>query len=355
MRKPLLLLACLALAGAAEAAKAPKWTRGADPAYPDAAYLKGVGVGVDLEAARSNARAEIAKVFRARVEQTAVDSASESSAGKGRKRGPAETSQRSELKTKVSTDALLEGVEIAAVWYDKKARQHYALAVLNKPKARADLSLRIAEKEAAVAEGVRRGDAAKGPVEAARAYAGALAAAREREELLPRRRVVDPVGAGRGPGLSDGAAPIPDLDGVSAADVERRLADASGRVLFLVEAEGGARLKETVAGRITALGFRVLASTQTRPALEGPLLAVRCRLSVEPYDRGNPSWKFFRWAGTVELADASAGGKVLASAAPSGTEGHLTEETARLKTVAAGEQGLAREAEAKISEYIFGK
>lgn len=330
----------LFLVAAAEAAKSPAWVRGADPAYPDATYLKGVGVGNDLEAARSNARAEISKIFRARVEQTASESQSESSAARGKKRGPVESAQQTEMSTRVSTDGLLEGVEIASTWFDKKAKKHYALAVLNKPKARAALGLQIAEKEETMAAVVAQGDKASSPIESARAYARALRASRERDELLPRRRVVDP-------------APIPDLSGLSTADVERRLADSSSRILFSVEAEGGARLRETVTEKLTAMGFRVLESTYTRPAIEGPLLSLRCKLTVEPFDRGNATWKFYRWTGSFELRDAA--GKVLASAAPSASEGHMMEETARLKTVTAGEQGLALEAQKQISQYIFGR
>jgi hypothetical protein len=50
--------------------KKPAWVNGPDPKYPETKYVTGVGIGSDLDGARSNARAEIARTFHARVQQT---------------------------------------------------------------------------------------------------------------------------------------------------------------------------------------------------------------------------------------------------------------------------------------------
>jgi hypothetical protein len=338
--KPAFLLT-LFLSSPLSAAKPPAWTRGPDPKYPEATYITGVGIGDDLDSARSSARAEISKVFHSRVEQLATDVQTESSVSLGKKRGPAQGTQKSETRTRVLTESLLEGVQVVETWFDAKKKKHYALAVLNKPVARRALSTQIVEKEEIIRSHAARAKAAPSSIEQARWLAQALRECQERDALSARRRAVDPVA-------------VPDLpDGASTADIKKSLDEALSKIRFVVETESveGSRLKETLTEKITSLGFKVgegEASTPTNPALK-----IFCRLSVEPFDRGNPSWKFFQWKGVFEMREDLPQSKVLASAAPSGSEGHLTEATARAKTLDAGEEGLAQEAGRRIEQYIF--
>jgi hypothetical protein len=340
MNKRFPTAAVLLFAAASLQAARPAWVRGPDPAYPDNVYVTGVGVGDDLDGARSSARAEVSKVFQARVQQVSSDQTSESSARSGGS-AAVQSSQEASVSTRVSTDSLLEGVQIVDTWLDKKTRKHYALAVLNKVKVRASLSSQIAEQEATVNTSKTLGDAAASPIDKARAYGQALAAAEERDALAARRRVVDPVTP-------------PEPDGAGTSDVRRALNDALARIQFIIDASGPEKssLKEAVAAKVTGLGFRVV-----EKAAKGgdPVLKVRCKLAVEPLDRGNPSWKFFQWKGVFELSDPSADGKVLASSTPSGAEGHVTESAALAKAVTSGEQGVALEAEGHIRRYVYGR
>ncbi|HRY28944.1 MAG TPA: LPP20 family lipoprotein [Elusimicrobiota bacterium] len=341
----LIALAVLS-AAAAHAAKRPAWTQGEDPAYPNATYVTGVGIGDDLDAARSNARAEISKVFQARVQQVTSDVQSETSGAVGGKRSPVESAQESEMRTKVTTESLLEGVQISQTWFDKKKKKHYALAVLSRPKTLAALSGQITEKEEGIGAQMSIGKAAPSAIEKARAYAQAYRLAQERDALAARRRAVDPV-------------TVPDLPGTgnSTAEAENLLRQTLAQIQFTVEADGEtpSRLKESVTGKITAMGFKVLDSTAPAATPMSPVIKIKCRLTIEPFDRGNPSWKFFRWNGAFEMAESGKNGRVLASSTPAGAEGHLTEDTARTKTRISGEEALAKEAETQIGRYILGK
>lgn len=334
-RRLLTAVLSAALAAPAWAAKAPKWVSGADPAYPDTAYIAGVGIGSDLDGARANARAEISRAFVARVQQTTVDTQTEASASLGKKRGPAAGTQKSQMTTQVDTDSLLEGVQIKATWFDKKAKKHYALALLDKKALRQSLSHAVTEKEEGIAARLAQAEDAETPLSQAQALGQALRLARERDGLVARRRVVDP-------------APIPDLAGeTSTAQIDRRLSAVLAKIQFAVQADGGpkSRLKQAVAGRIAELGFKVTEDPKA------PLL-LKCALEVKPFDRGHPQWKFYHWEATVELLE---GGKTVASAAPSGEDGHLVESTAETKARDSGEQGVAVEAQKLISQYVFGE
>jgi hypothetical protein len=325
----------LALAGSAWAVKPPKWISGADPAYPETAFVIGVGVGNDLDDARANARAEISRTFQARVQQTMTDTQTESSESLGSRHGPAAGTQKSEMTTKVATETLLEGAQIKETWFDKKKKKHYALAALDKRAARQALSAQITEKEETINTRLNQAEDADAPLSKARALAQALNAARERDVLVARRRLVD-------------MAAIPDLPGeTSTAQNDRKLGAALSKIQFRLDAETGpkSRLKQAVAARISELGFKLTDDAKTP-------LVLKCALDVQPFDRGHPQWKFYHWEATVELTED---GKTAASATPSGEEGHLIESTAQTKAREAGEQGVALEAQKLISQYVFGE
>lgn len=323
-------------------AASPLWIKGDDPKYPKNIYVTGVGISSDLDGARSNARAEVSKVFQAKISQTATDRQTESSAASGKKRGPAQSTQENETLTNVSTDGLLQGVDIAETWFDKKRKRYYALAILNKTKVRAGLSSEIAEKEEAIQSLQRKLPQATTPLEQAKLLSKAVKLSRERTELVARRRVVDPADA-------------PDIGAESqTAKLESQLNDCLSKIEFIVETADDAdgRLKSVVTSKITEQGFKVVAAAD-ESSPDTPVLMVKCLLKVESFDRGHPSWKFYNWSGTVNLSDE--GGKTLASSSPSGQEGHLQDETAKAKARMAGTEALGKDVQNQISKYILGE
>jgi hypothetical protein len=318
------------------AQKKPAWVNGPDPKYPETMYVTGVGIGSDLDGARSNARAEIARTFQSRVEQTLTDIQTESSTSSGNKRSAAQGTQKSLIDTTLTTDTLLEGVTIAETHYDKKTKKNYALAVLDKIALRRSLSSQIMEKEQAISSAKARADSAATPLERARALASAIAESQERDELATRRRVIDPSG-------------MAELSGGSTTDLENRLEKTIAAIPVSVTAEGpdGSKLREAVVSQITALGVSVSDSNTTG-------LTVDAKLDVSPFERGVPEWSFFQWTGTVEITDLSTG-KVIASSTKDGVEGHLSVPTAKSKTLAAGERALGQEGATLLSSHLFGR
>jgi hypothetical protein len=316
------------------APKKPDWITGPDPKYPDTKYMTGVGIGADLDGARSNARAEIARTFRARVQQTLTDQQTESSTSSGKKRGPAQGTQKSQMDTTLSTDTLLEGVAVAETFYDAKAKKHYALAVLDKIALRRTLTGQIVEKEQTISVERNRANESQNPLERARALSAAVAAARERDELSARRRIVDPSG-------------MVDMPTGSTSELETALNKTLSDIPVTVTAEGpdGSKVRDVVTAQITGLGLKVSEGTKSG-------LAVKAKLDVSPFDRGVPEWTFFQWNGTVELVDVTTG-QVVSSATPDGVEGHLTTNTARSKTISAGDSALGQEAARLVNDYLF--
>jgi hypothetical protein len=178
------------------------------------------------------------------------------------------------------------------------------------------------------------------PLEKARALAQALKAARTYDALEARRRVVD----GGAAALSAGAG-----SGELAAQLESVLSGL--RIAVIVDEIPGGRLRTTIASTLGDLGFSVI-DRRTTP-IKGAAAFLSAAMTLEPLDRGHPQWKFCQWRGTLELNGSE--GTSVASAAPDGSEGHLSEATALDKARTAGEQEMAREAGRLVSRYIFGE
>lgn len=331
------ILSFLAFAMAVSAApKKPAWVTGPDPKYPETKFVTGVGIGSDLDGARSNARAEIARTFQARIQQTLTDQQTESSTSSGKKRSVAQGTQKSQMETKLTTDTLLEGVVVNETYFDKKTKKNYALAVLDKVALRRSLSTQIIEKEQIISASKSRAEGTTNPLERARALSTAIDASRERDVLSARRRVVDPSG-------------LAELPHASTTDFEIALEKAVAEIPISVTAEGpeGSKLKDVVTAKITDLGVSVTNGNKTG-------LAIKAKLEVALFERGVPEWIFFQWTGTVELTDLTSD-KVLASATPDGMEGHLTTNNARSKTIAAGEEALGQEAAKLLRAHLFNQ
>jgi len=323
------------------AGRRPKWISGKDQKYPEKTYLLGIGIGKDIDSARAAARAEISKIFEARVEQMALNTETESSATR---EGITKTdsSQAIKQQTKVSTVGELKGVEIAETWNNKKKRNYYALALLNKPKTRARLSSEILDIEEKINSFVKQADESTTPIDKARGYSKALPLYEEKEKLEAKRSVVDPTS-------------IPNLQtGPSETEIRSKLNAELSKIQFIVDANDNKRLTKLIGEKITGMGFKISDAADAKASdTQNPVIEIKADLTVEPLDRGNPNWKFYMWKGSFEMSESSPSGKVLASSAPAGQDGHLIESTAKAKAIDSGEKAMALETEKQISKYIF--
>lgn len=127
---------CATTSTRAVAEDAPEWVRGEQlEAYPDDKYVIAVGTGESRREAAQDAKQQLASVFQARV-QSLTESSSESTLEENSDNniGGSATSSASQ-KVTVLTDVELEGVEIKKYFYSEKAKEHYALAVMDKAAA----------------------------------------------------------------------------------------------------------------------------------------------------------------------------------------------------------------------------
>jgi hypothetical protein len=341
MKKSLLLLLIFAAAFPVFASGSPDWINGISKQYQQKDYLIGVGVGDTLDSARSSARAEIAKVFKARISQSAQDMKSERTTQEGSS-SKFSSRQDASLNTAVSTDELLQGVEIAETWLDEKKKIYYALAVLNKQKTRQALMHQISDQEELVSGKQAQAKSAESVIDKLRALNGALEAMNRKDELLVRKQVLDPVAVGD-----------PSASGVRAG-IERQKSDLLGKIRFIIQADDTPNLAARVAEKITGLGFTTVPSPPEEKTSDTVALKVTVGTAVAPVDRNNPQWKFYGWHGTVTITDAADNTRVISSVVKDGQSSHLTDDAAKTKAVMEAVQATASAVEQEITKYIFG-
>lgn len=324
----------------------PPWVQGDHPRFPRSAYVTGVGSGTSLDAARNEARAEIARVFEARVEAVVADQATrirEAMSGGG-------ASSAAFEKLVVSTSVVAQGdfqeLQVAETWFDRATDTHYALAVLDKAKLRDRLRPELEGAAKRVSGHLSRADRAATSLERVRALVAALEASRERDAIESRARVV-------------GSPRVENL--ASTAEIERELAEALDRVRFVVQAfevdaatgavRGGLPLFQTrLSQSLTDLGFPVVDMASGSGSVEP--LWLTCRVSLQEIPRGLPNTYFYRWKAAYDVAESFPHGSVLLSTEASGGESFSTRELARERAIAKGSSQLARDVSQKISRYL---
>ena len=323
-------------------AKAPDWINGISKQYPQKDYLIGVGVGDTLDSARSSARAEIAKVFKARIVQVGQDMKKERTTQEGSS-SQFSTSQDTSLTTAVSTDELLQGVEIAETWQNERNKTYYALAVLNKQKTRQALMSQITDQEEIVSGKLTQARNAVSIIEKLRALNSALEATNKKDELIVRKQVLDPVAIG------DIAASS------TRADIERQRAELIGKIRFVIQVDDTPNLAARLAEKITGLGFTTVSSPADAKTSDAVVLLVSAKTVLAPLERNNPQWKFYEWHGTLSITDAADSTRVISTVVKEGQSSQLTNDAAKTRAAMDVVQAMASAVEQEIKKYIFAK
>lgn len=319
---------------------APEWIDGVSEQYPARDYLIGLGVGDSLDSARASARAEIAKVFTARITQRARDTQHERST-RDQRRTRVQSENTVQQSTTVSTDEVLKGVSIAETWHDQKRNQHYALAVLDRRAATQSLARQMREQEERLADVRANIDSQAGLIPQLRAVNDALASVDIMEHLTARLQVIDPSAA------ADSGDPR------LRADLESRRAALSAQVHCTIAADDTPGLRSRLAEKITSFGFTVASPDgQSSGAVA---LTLRAAVTVTPVQRNNPRWKFCNWESMVSLVEPAANNAVIAAVVKNGQSAQVTEEAARIKAVADAVRAAADAAEQAIHTYIYSR
>ncbi|MBI2889350.1 MAG: LPP20 family lipoprotein [Nitrospirae bacterium] len=288
----------------------PDWVEsGTSKKYPPEKYFIGVGNAPDLGTAQDKARAEIAKILRARVEQEQSEKETYRQQTTGKKTQASQTFEAS-TATRVKIDETLEGVAIAETFEEKSMR--YALAVLDREKTAMDLRKKVTTLELEAEELMKGAGADAAKIQKARSLYGAWERYEKADGYARQLAVVSPTGSGIS--LHGGEARI---------RAEKALADIKFRVE--VKGEGLEDVVKAITQALSGLGFTGAAEGEKEDLL------VRGDVALEPYDRGS-SLKFAKWSLALQCVE-SAGGEAIATVSKVGDEGSTTPDLARQKAI----------------------
>ncbi len=236
----------------------PSWLGGSSEKYPEPHYFVGIGSAPMEKGAKAQqmnwaadqARTEIAKILRAQVKSTTIAQRKIQTGSKTK------TFSKQTAMIRVTTNEVLQGVQIKNYYKDKKEGLVYALAVLDRPKAAKQLEARIIRLkqnllvELEAAQGFQNHGES---LLAIRHYKRGLDLAKTINAQSEVYAVLNPMGIAQ---LDKGTH--------SAADIQKILYGLTKKVKFQVQVQGPAdRIKPYIIKGLANAGFVTRGSTAT--------------------------------------------------------------------------------------------
>lgn len=327
----LLLLTDIALA------KPPVWVEGQSTRFPAVLYLVGVGQGSSRDGANASALATIAKIFRAKIEQQTNDWEKYLQI-ESRGKTQIEQKKTMELLTRVSTDKVIEGVQIVETAQDGPV--YYALAILDRLQATASLTERITDMDENIHEAVHLARNAPDKISRIKNYKRAINTFLLRNAANTDLQIVSIKGMG---------IPSP----LSLMEIAQEFDEwLSKNFLIDVKVAGvhGPVVQKAVIEALLREGFPVNGEKQTGPE---PDLLVRGDVVLSPLTLPGKAFKYVRWCVDLTISETK-GNKIVGVLTKSGREGHISASEVEARAIRAIPRAIMTDIGGRIAEYFTG-
>ena len=348
----LMLMALVALSGCSwfGGQAKPDWIDGVSAAYPSGQYLVGVGQAESRAAAEDRAYAAVARIFKAEVSAQAKDWESYLVI---EQRGHSSAERRLTLDnlTRVSTDKVLENVQIVDRWVDVHKGLHYALAGMHRSQAERSFMERIAELDRSIRDDVEEAHRPSDKLARVRALRRAARNLVLRETYNADLRVIRPSGQGTAAAYRVSEL-THELEAFLATNLVLAVAVAGDQVEPAQRALTEGLLKEGL--QVTSRpwrGERLSGGDSSGPS---PELLVRGVVRVWPIDVRDPQFKFMRWCSDFEVVDLT-NQRVVGALSKGGKEGHLSDREATAKVVRVMQQEFSTDVAKAIAAHVYGE
>ena len=328
----------------------PDWIDGVSAAYPSGQYLVGVGQAESRAAAEDRAYAAVARIFKAEVSAQAKDWESYLVI---EQRGHSSAERRLTLDnlTRVSTDKVLENVQIVDRWVDAHKDLHYALAGMHRPQAERSFMERITELDRSIRDDVEEAHRPSDKLARVRALRRAARNLVLRETYNADLRVIRPSGQGTAAAYRVSEL-THELEAFLATNLVLAVAVAGDQVEPAQRALTEGLLKEGL--QVTSRpwrGERLSGGDSSGPS---PELLVRGVVRVWLIDVRDPQFKFVRWCSDFEVVDLTSQ-RVVGALSKGGKEGHLSEREATAKVVRVMQQEFSADVAKAIAAHVYGE
>jgi hypothetical protein len=197
-----LLFLCLLVSGCMQSAEIvstgdkPDWLSGEPRNYPNVSYLYATGSASKAELAKDRALGNLAKIFELQVRESSTTSQDV----KSYREGDQETvtsSARIASQVNISTDKMIQGARVAEQWQDEDDLTYYALAVLDRSQAGANISDEMNRLDREIAFTMTSVDDQQDPLIKIADLQNAINMQNERNALQQSLKVVDLQGRGK--------------------------------------------------------------------------------------------------------------------------------------------------------------
>lgn len=319
--------------------KHPEWVDGHSTQYPDNEYIIGVGSGADRQAAEDNARAEIAKVFKACIQQRSDDFEQYLQIASDNKQKIARKLDIQQV-TSITTEKVLSGISVVDNYIDESSKPptRYALATLGRAQTQNALLEKIAGADREIMNLLSAAENATDLLSTIQNLKQAITALIVREAYNEELRVVNSLGKGK---------PAK----VTLKALKTRLAGIlMNQFNLALEIDGHYKdqILQALTEAMNRSGFVI------SPNPSGATVMIRGIVSVTAPDIPHPTWKFVRWRANFQLIDRR-DGKIFGSVIISGKEGQLTLAAAQKRAVRIMQEKLSAGVSKELTNYIFGQ
>ncbi|MCW5798452.1 MAG: LPP20 family lipoprotein [Nitrospira sp.] len=318
----------------------PAWIDGNSTQFPSTQYLVGVGQAESRPHATEQAYAAVSRIFKAEITAQAKDWESylvvES-------RGQTNTQRKLILDnvTRVTTDKVLENVQVLDTWFDQKARQYYALAGMNRAQAESAMLERLAELDRSIQTEVTEAHQAQDKLAHVRNLKRAAKNLVLREAYNADLRTIRSNGQGH-----PAAYRVAELT----AELEQYLAANLGMVVN-VAGEQAEPLERALIEGLTQEGFTVVGHG---PGVAEAELLITGTVRMWPIEVPDPQFRYVRWCTDAVIEEASTH-RVIGAVSKGGREGHVTEREAGAKAVRVMQQEFSSDLARAVAAHIYGE
>ena len=328
----LLTIGCAGVSGT------PAWVNGENPAeFPKDKYVTALSTGESLAAAQVAAKGELSRVFSAQLASEIELIDQESTV-----QGQAVSSSDIFDRTSITTDIVLEGVEVPLHWRDPKTGDIWALAVLERRKECMRIRSEGSDLITELAAYANESRSTQNPLVAIRASVNAVRVGSTLDGLQGRSRVLGSQcltsrSVSTGQLKSEANQRLRSLSFVvRTSDVDGATGQTKGPL---------PQLREQIAGNLSKLGFQV------GPAAGAKVIPIEARLRLSRVARGT-EWIEYRYEGSAEVGSPIAGEPAMIVVDTDGAESHPEASSARLRARRSGEKALAHQLDQRIKAFL---
>ena len=328
----------------------PPWIDGESPTFSSQEFLIGQGMATTRSVATKRAYRAVARIFQTHVTTQSIDRESyRLTEENGTTRETRDLSL--ENVTELSTDKMVEQVQVLDSWFDHQENLYHILAGLNRQQAETTLMEKIQALDQQLQDEQQASQQQTNPLSRIRKLSQALITLKQREALNSDLRVIRSNGQGH-PSLYRVGELTGQLDSYMA-----------NNLVITVDIEGDPAMEARQSLIEGLLAEQLPVWQQDVPfswPLDSPSEEERLHLGMNGFVTtwttavGDPEFHFVKWCLDVMLVD-HAHGQIVGAVSRRGRESQLTLQAAQQKAVRVMLQHMSKPVAQAIAMYVYGR